>query len=160
MTVAASGAVVTAIDLRTRRVPNPATIGIASVGFSLAAMQVSGVTVVGALTGFALGFALMLPGHLIGGTGMGDVKLLAALGTLLGPAAVVSAFVYTAIAGGILAVAVAVRRRRLGQTVERVATLVGTGGQNLADIEAPSADNRFAYAPAIAIGALVAALGR
>ena len=89
----------------------------------------------------------------------GDVKLLAALGTLLGPAAVVSAFVYTALAGGILAVAVAVRRRRLGQTVERIATLVGRGGQSVADIEAPSADDRFAYAPAIAIGALVAALG-
>ena len=160
MTVAASGAVATAIDLRTRRVPNPATAAIASVGFALAAMQVSGVTLVGALAGFVIGFVLMLPGHLIGGTGAGDVKLLAALGTLLGPAAVMSAFVYTAIAGGMIAVAVAVRRRRLGRTVDRIATLVGTGGRNLADIEASSADNRFAYAPAIAIGALVAALGR
>jgi Flp pilus assembly protein protease CpaA len=87
------------------------------------------------------------------------VKLFAALGTLLGPTQIVVAFLYTAIAGGVLAIAVAVRRRRLRETVERTAALVSTGGNNVAQIEHPSADNRFAYAPAIALGALAAALG-
>ena len=101
----------------------------------------------------------MLPGHLVGATGAGDVKLFAAIGTLLGPAGIAVAFVYTAILGGMLALTVAVHRGRLNHTLEETATLVMTGGANVATIERPSADNRFAYAPAIALGALAAALG-
>ena len=52
----------------------------------------------------------MLPGRLFGATGGGDVKLMAALGTLLGPPQIVVAFVVGAIAGGVLAVGHAWRR--------------------------------------------------
>ena len=48
---------------------------------------------------------------------------------------------------------------RLAATVERAVTLVRTGGANAADIEGPSINNRFAYAPAIALGTIAAALG-
>jgi len=37
--------------------------------------------------------------------------------------------------------------------------LVRSRGANVAEIERATTNNRFAYAPAIAIGALVAALG-
>jgi Flp pilus assembly protein protease CpaA len=87
------------------------------------------------------------------------VKLFAALGTLLGPKGILVAFVYTLITGGLLALVVAVSRRRLAVTIERTASLVRTGGSNVSEIEHASADNRFAYAPAIAVGALAAALG-
>ncbi len=69
------------------------------------------------------------------------------------------AFLYTALAGGVLVVIVAIWRRRLGATVGRTARLVRTGGGNVADIEHATENNRFAYAPAIAVGALAAALG-
>jgi prepilin peptidase CpaA len=147
------------IDLYTRRVPNPLTIGIAAVGVTMAATRVSGVSVAGAFAGFALGLLLMLPGHLIGATGAGDVKLFAAVGTLLGPSRIGMAFLYTAMAGGALSMVIALQRGRFGATIERTAALVYTGGTNVAEIERPSADNRFAYAPAIAVGAIVAALG-
>ena len=147
------------MDWSTRRVPNPLTFGMAALGIVLAAAHLSGLSVAAALGGFALGLVLMLPGHLAGATGAGDVKLFAAIGTLLGPSQIVVAFVYTAIAGGILAIAVAIARRRLTTTVARTAALVRTGGANVAEIEHASADNRFAYAPAIALGALAAALG-
>jgi prepilin peptidase CpaA len=101
----------------------------------------------------------MLPGHMLGATGAGDVKLLAALGAWLGPSRTVQAFFYTAIAGGLLAVVVALRRRRLGETMERTAALVRSRGGNIGDIEAQTSNNRFAYAPAIAVGALVVVLG-
>ena len=87
------------------------------------------------------------------------MKLFAAIGTLLGPAHIVAAFLYTAIAGGLLAVVVAARRRRLQETVERTAAFVRTGGNNVGEIEHGAGNNRFAYAPAIAIGALAAVLG-
>jgi prepilin peptidase CpaA len=111
----------------------------------------------GALLGCALGLAFMLPGHVFGATGAGDVKLFAAAGALLGPATTVQAFLYTAIVGGVLAVAIAIRRRRLCQTLGATAKLV-SGSAGAAAIESPEADNRFAYAPAIAVGVVMAAL--
>ena len=156
--VALGGGAAATIDLRTRRVPNQLTLAIGVLGLALAASHTTGMTIAGALAGFAIGLALMLPGHVIGATGAGDVKLFAALGTWLGPAHIVMAFLYTAIAGGLLAVAVAARRRRLQETVDRTAAFVRTGGSNVGEIEHGAANNRFAYAPAIAIGALAALL--
>jgi prepilin peptidase CpaA len=147
------------IDLYTRRVPNVLTLGLAASGLLSAAFGLTRVGIGGALAGFVVGLALMLPGHLLGATGAGDVKLLAALGVWLGPARTGQAFFYTALAGGVLAVLVAIRRRRLAETMGRTAELVRSGGGNLAEIEAGSSDNRFAYAPAIAVGAIVVALG-
>lgn len=147
------------IDLRTRRIPNPLTVTLAATGIACAATGVSGLSVGASLAGFALGLLLMLPGHLVGATGAGDVKLFAAIGALIGPAHIGVAFLYTAIAGGVLALMVAARRRRLGKTIDAAARLVATGAANAADIESPLANNRFAYAPAIAVGTLLAALG-
>jgi len=157
--VLAGGASSAIVDLYTRRVPNELTLGIGALGVALAAMHMTGVSVPGALGGFDLGLVLMLPGHVIGATGAGDVKLFAALGTLLGPSRTGVAFLYTALAGGVLVVIVACRRRRLSATVERTARLVRTGGGNAPEIERATENNRFAYAPAIAAGALAAALG-
>jgi prepilin peptidase CpaA len=144
--------------MRLRRVPNALTFGIAGIGVALALIGLTPVGVTGALAGLTVGLVLMLPGHVIGATGAGDVKLFAALGTWLGPSATLLAFLYTALAGGAIAVFVAVRRRILTDTINRAATLVSSGGSNVGDIET-SRVNRFAYAPAIAIGTLVAALG-
>jgi len=157
--LATSGGASVVVDLKTRRVPNVITFGTAAMGLMLAATHVSRVSVPAALAGLAVGLALMLPGHVLGATGAGDVKLFGAVGTLLGPTGMLVAFVYTALTGGLLATAVAIRRRRLNLTLERTASLVTTAGGNVAEIEHVSADNRFAYAPAIAVGALAAALG-
>jgi prepilin peptidase CpaA len=157
--VAASGASSAAVDLWTRRVPNALTFTTAAAGLGLAWAGLTGVSIWMALGGLALGLALMLPGHVIGATGAGDVKLFAALGTFLGPAGTGMAFLYTALAGGVLAVLVSVKRRRTREMISEAATLVLTAGANVGRIERPSSNNRFAYAPAIAIGAMVAALG-
>lgn len=157
--VAGSGSVSAIVDLWTRRVPNPLTLSIAALGVTLAATHRSGLTVPEAIAGLAVGLLFMLPGYLIGATGGGDVKLLAAFGTFLGPRGVGFAFLYAAIAGGAIAVLVALQRRRLRETLERTALLVSTHGANVAEIEHTSMNNRFPYAPAIALGALAAALG-
>jgi prepilin peptidase CpaA len=157
--VAGSGGASAMADLRTRRVPNWLTLGITALGMTLAAAHLTDRSIAGALGGFAVGLLLMLPGHIVGATGAGDVKLFAAVGSILGPAGIGAAFVYTAIFGGALALTVAIVRGRLNDTLQETATLVVTGGANVARIERPSADNRFAYAPAIALGTLVAALG-
>lgn len=158
-TVVCGAAMAAGIDLRTRRVPNALNATLASIGAVLAVTGLSGVSVGGAAAGLAVGLALMLPGFLFGATGAGDVKLLAAMGTLVGPAHIVRAFFFTAVAGGLLAVAVAARRGRLQQTLGRTTALVASRGSNAAAIEAPIENNRFAYAPAIAVGVTLAALG-
>jgi Flp pilus assembly protein protease CpaA len=123
-TLTAGVAAAAAIDLRTRRVPNPLTAFLALSGVGFAASGIGHLTIAGSIAGLLLGLALMLPGHVIGGTGAGDVKLFAAMGALLGPAPIVGAFLYTAIAGGALAVIIAWHRRRLQRTFGRTARLV------------------------------------
>jgi len=157
--VVGGGGIGAAVDLQTRRVPNALTFSVAAFGLVLAASGRGSVSLPAAAAGLVLGFLLMLPGHVIGATGAGDVKLFAAMGALLGPTTIAVAFVYTAIAGGLLAAMVAMNRRSLSRTVGRATTLIATGGANAQDIEQPAANNRFAYAPAIALGTLLAALG-
>lgn len=157
--VAACGVTSAIVDLRCRRVPNPLTLSIAALGVALAATNTTGVGVGQAFGGLAIGLLLMLPGFVIGATGGGDVKLFAALGTVLGPSRVGWAFLYTALVGAALALAIAWRRKRLATTIERAIALAGADGAAVREIEHPVRHNRFAYAPAIALGALAAALG-
>ena len=156
--VALAAITAAAIDLRIRRVPNVLTASIALVGLGLAAVGLGRVGIWPALAGCLVGLALMLPGYLIGAMGGGDVKLLAAVGTLLGPGATLRAFVASAIAGGLIAIFVAWRRGRFAATVAGAAVLATSVGSRIDEISDTRRDNRFAYAPAIAVGVIVAAL--
>jgi len=149
--VASCGAASALVDLRCRRVPNPLTLAIAVLGVALAATRTTSVSPAQALGGLAVGLLLMFPGFLIGATGGGDVKLFAALGTALGPS--------RTLVGAALALVIAWRRKRLATTIERAMALVSADGALVREIEHPARNNRFAYAPAIALGALAAALG-
>ena len=155
--VAASGAAA-AIDVRTGKIPNRLTAGVAVLGIALTAAGWTGHSMAAAVIGGGIGFVMMLPGHVFGGTGAGDVKLVAALGTLLGPAGAFMAVLYGAVAGGVLAVAHALRRRRLATTLSRTARLVAAPVEAKKDIDGAAVHSRFAYGPAIAIGAITAAL--
>ena len=158
--VIGAGVAATVVDIRQRRVPNVLTMGLASAGLVLAMVGVTGVTVGGALGGLALGLALLLPAHVFGATGAGDVKLLAAFGALLGPGGVFEAFLRAAILGGVMALAVALWRGRLRETLYGTAMLVTTRNRAVtAIIEHPAANNRFPYAPAIACGAVLVVFG-
>ena len=154
--LAAGVTAATVIDLRTRRIPNALTASMTGIGIALAATGVSGVPVAGAFLGFAIGLALMLPGYAFGATGAGDVKLMAAVGAIVGPGLVVVAFLCTVLAGGVLAVVVAIRRRRLSATIAATGKLIGAGGRQ--QIQTATASSRFAYGPAIAAGSVIATL--
>jgi prepilin peptidase CpaA len=150
--------VVTVVDIRTRRIPNELTATMAGIGIGLSASGLSGVPLWASGVGFVLGLALMMPGHVLGATGAGDVKLMAAVGAIVGPATVVSAFLFTAVAGGVLAVAVALRRRRLTVTLAGTGKLIAGSPEAKAVLRSAPAASTFAYGPAIAVGSVLAAL--
>ena len=156
--LAAGALAATVVDMRTRRIPNELTAAIAGLGVGLAAAGASGISVWASMAGFALGLALMMPGHALGATGAGDVKLMGAVGAVVGPATVVTAFLFTAIAGGVLALAVAVQRRRLGATLAGTGRLIAAPTEVKQHIGAAQPASRFAYGPAIAVGSVLAAL--
>ena len=158
MALVAGALVATVIDLRTRRIPNALTASMAAVGVGFAATGISGMSIGASLVGLALGLALMLPGHFLGATGAGDVKLMGAVGAVVGPGLVVSAFLFTAIAGGVLAVAVAVQRQRLAATIAGTGRLIAAPAEAHQDIRSATPARRFAYGPAIAIGSVLAGL--
>ena len=114
------GAAACVIDLRTRHIPNALTFGTA-----LAALLYH--TVAGGLDGFLasaggwfVGAALFFIPFALGGLGAGDVKLLAALGAWLGPRDAVWLALYTAIAGGVLAIVVGLSHQYLRQAFSNV----------------------------------------
>ena len=153
-------AAATVIDLKTRRIPNVVTLGMMAAGVALAATDASGISVRASLLGFVLGLLFMLPGYLLGATGAGDVKLMGAVGAVVGSPLIVKAFLFTAIAGGVLAVIVAARRKRLGATLAQTGKFIATPEQAPKEIQAATTASRFAYGPAIAVGSIVAVLIR
>jgi prepilin peptidase CpaA len=123
---AAVAVVVVAVawDLSTRRIPNLLTFGSA-----LAALVVHGYAAgwSGAglsLAGWTVGVAFFLPFFAMGGMGAGDVKLLGAVGAWLGPVAVVWVALFTGIAGGVMALAVALYHGYLSKAFENLWCLV------------------------------------
>jgi prepilin peptidase CpaA len=76
-------------DLYARRVPNKALLIALCLGAVVLLLQMftSQSTATTALAGLALGLAALLPFHLLGWMGAGDVKFFAVLGFLVGPAA-------------------------------------------------------------------------
>ncbi len=153
------------IDLRTQRIPNWLVLP-----FLLAGLAVSGITdgwsglgqsLLGVLIAtMALGIFCYL-----GGMGMGDLKLCAAIGAWIGPSQLVSALVFTGLAGGAIAICWAVGGGFFGQALGGVGALVsGFARKGLKPHEtlvlANPMTRRMPYAPAIAIGTIFSFLGR
>jgi prepilin peptidase CpaA len=107
-------------DLWSRRIPNILTFGAAAgaSGYYLAGEGWSGLG--WSAAGWAVGLVMFLPIFALRGIGGGDVKLLAALGAWVGPSAAVWLALFTALAGGPLALLVAASRGYLRQAFSNV----------------------------------------
>lgn len=80
-------------DLRYKRIPNPLTLSGAILGLAVNGLMFWPDGILQSLLGFAISFSLFLPGYLLGMTGGGDLKLMAAVGSLLGPKLAFLAFI-------------------------------------------------------------------
>jgi prepilin peptidase CpaA len=129
----AAASVAAVIDVRSRRIPNWVTGSAFIVGVLLNAW-LAGLSGAGtadawlyglggagaAIAGAALGGLILLPFYLMRVMGAGDVKLLAALGALLGPQLLVSVAVYGAIGGGVMSAIILLVRGRLGVSLHEI----------------------------------------
>jgi len=107
-----SACLMASFDLATRRIPNLLCLVTALAGVGLSAGLAGWQGLGTALLGGLVAFGLMLPFHLLGVVGAGDVKGLGALGCFLGAWGAVQLFLYTVLAGGLLAVAWLLARRQ------------------------------------------------
>lgn len=119
--VLAAGA--TATDVGSARIPNTLTILGAVAGVAAHTLLPGGAGPWTSLAGLGAGLLVFFPIFALGGLGGGDVKLMAALGAWLGWPAVLSLALFTALAGGVLAVAVALSRGYLRQALGNLRAL-------------------------------------
>jgi len=147
-------------DLRTRRIPNVLTLS-AIAGALLFHALTGGVSAAGwSLAGCVVGGALFFPMFALRGMGAGDVKLLAAVGAWLGPSQVVLVALAASVAGGLIAIAVALAYGYLRTAVRNVWMLLMhwrvMGVRPVHEVTLEGARGpRLAYAFPISIGTLV-----
>ena len=101
-------AVAAVVDFRLHRTPNYLTVPAAVTGLLFHSFFSSWGALF-SIGGFSVGFVLLFVPWLLGGGGMGDVKLLAALGAWLGPVYMLFAFATSIFLAAIIALGVLIK---------------------------------------------------
>lgn len=141
-------------DMLSHRIPNALTGTAACAGLLIETMQIGVPGLLISLAGIAAGVGLMLPFYALRGMGAGDVKLMGAIGSFLGPKAVLLAAGATLIVGALFGLArlaahffprlnLFTRRPVLPELEPQAATLASVRKE------------KFPYAVAIACGTLI-----
>jgi prepilin peptidase CpaA len=114
-----------ATDLHSRRIPNWLNLAGIAAGFAAnwSAAGASGLWT--SFSGLLLGFGVYFALYALRAMGAGDVKLMAALGAIVGPGDWFKIFLATAIAGGVIAVAMMIWTGRVKETLANTFFIVG-----------------------------------
>jgi prepilin peptidase CpaA len=154
--LAASGA---AFDVFTRRIPNELTYGGIIIGmvfgYAVAGWRGLGTSVLGTLVGAGVFFLF----YLVRAMGAGDVKLMAAIGSISGPRKSIETVFACAIAGGLMAIGYMLYHHRIRGTFANIAALLhfhvkhGAKSHPEINLSNPTAI-RMPYGVAIATGCL------
>lgn len=142
------------MDVRHRRIPNWISLGGMAAGLVVWTWHsgLSGFLI--SMTGLLLGSAFFLPFYIARGMGAGDVKLMGAVGSFLGPYHVFVATIVVALLGGVIAAWVAYRQKRL-KVALRDSLLVVFRQQSPKTLEHATKEDAIPYGLAIASGALL-----
>jgi len=157
--------IATITDLRSRRIPNWLVLPFLVLGIGVSAFLQGWHGLAQSFEGILLGGVLMGALAALGGMGMGDVKLCAAVGAWIGPSQLLVALVVMALAGGVMALGWALAGGFVGELFSSTGNLIAGFGKR-----GPSPDpelvlenprtRKMPYAPAIAIGVLVSFFSR
>ncbi len=152
------------IDVRQHRIPNWVTYPGIAMGILLRWSWLGWRGLGSALAGCLIAGGVMFVFYLVRAMGAGDVKLLGAIGSLVGPRHAIAVLIATAICGGVLAIVYAIYKRRIGATLSNVGSVLqfhaASGMQTHPELnlDNPSA-LRMPYGLAIAAGTLYGFLG-
>jgi prepilin peptidase CpaA len=116
-----------ATDFQRRLIPNWLTYPAMATGLILGAITGGFTGGARSVAGLCLGAVLYALPVAILGRGAGDLKLLAAVGSIGGPLFVLWCALFGEIAGGLLSAAVLIAKGRFGWTVAAVAVDIGSG---------------------------------
>ncbi len=154
-----------ATDVYTGKIPNLLTLPAALVGIAINAELSGWKGVLYSLEGFIFGLGLLMLFYLLGGMGAGDVKLLGAIGSLLGPYRVLNAFIVSVLIGGVMSlIYILYSRESLKGTVLHKGFLkflgtpfcVTSKSENKSSLEAaPKISKSLPYGVPIAIGTIL-----
>lgn len=140
-------------EIRARRIPNWLTLGAVVLGLGAAAIEGGAEGLVDSAIGLAIAGGLFLPFCLLGVVGGGDMKLMAAVGAIVGWPMVLRVVTNTCIAGGLIAVAIMAWNGMLLTTLANVFRIMaGMPRRSKGLRKAPMVP----YALAITVGTLVA----
>lgn len=157
--------VATFTDLRSRRIPNWLVLPFLLLGIVISTILKGWSGLGHSLTGVATGAVIFGLLYALGGMGMGDLKLFAAVGAWIWTSQLFLAFVLTAITGGIMALCWAAIGGFLGQLFEGSGDLIfGFGKRGLRPhpelvLKNPKT-HKMPYAPAIAVGTIISFFAR
>jgi prepilin peptidase CpaA len=150
-------------DTRTGRIPNWLVFAGAAYGLvynALFPVFPRDIGILFAVGGLAVGLGVLLPLYVLRVMGAGDVKLMAMVGAFLGASATLNAVLATLIAGGVLAMVLALLNGTVVRMVRNVAMMFkgtlltfATGVGGLAVHGGPSA-GKMPYGVAIATGTI------
>jgi prepilin peptidase CpaA len=147
-------------DLRSHRIPNWLVFPFFLTGM-ITAVIFHGLTGLGqSVLGILLGAGVLGIFCWLGGMGMGDLKLCAAVGAWIGPSQLAIALVMTGLAGGVMAICWALAGGFLRQSLAGASDLlfgfVSRGFRPHPNLVLDNPQTRkMPYAPAIAIGTLL-----
>ncbi len=151
-------------DIRSFRIPNKLILAGLSTGLLFNVIlphETGGLSFQSALAGFGVGLILFLPLYLIRAMGAGDIKLMGMIGIFVGPLPILLIALYTAIAGGILAIIVLLCNGKLNGLVEffkilllkfQLSTIAGNSVTIPIEQMLPKSTSKLPYGVAIAAG--------
>lgn len=120
-------------DIKSRRIPNWLVLTGLLLGIALNWFLFGWGGLKSSLLGAAVGFGIYFAFYLLHAMSAGDVKLMAAIGSLVGPQFWIAIFFFTAVSGGIIAVGLLLAKGRFRRTLLNV----GIALQELRRFRAP-----------------------
>ncbi len=156
----ALGLVVAAVtDVREGRIPNWLTFSLAGFGMGVLSWEHGWDGFLFSLGGLGMGLVCLMFFYIKGGMGAGDVKLLGAIGAILGPGQVVFAFAFAAMLGGLYSLALLSNQGGMRHAWDRMFLLLSTlkVTSTLPVSVAPiSTEPKLRYALVLGLGTVIA----
>jgi len=154
------------LDWRFRRIPNWLTVS----GFALGLAVNAGLSgwdgIKGGLEGAGIGLGVLLIPVMMRGIGAGDLKLMGALGAILGPWKLVEVLFVSILVAGLMAIVEILRKRRVKETLSNLGVLVrafatfGLGAREVVVTLDNPASLRLPFGVATALAMVIVALAK